>query len=137
LIELGGEVFTAGHHPSGRSWQVGIEQPSPEGGFQKAVALEGVSLATSGNTVNGYTYGGRRYSHIIDPTTGHPAGSELASVTVAAPAAMTADGLATALFAMGPERGPAFAGHTGIEALFIMADGREVATGRFAERTLA
>lgn len=137
LIELGGEVFATGRHPSGRSWHVGIERPLPEGGFQRAVALNGISLATSGNAVNTYTYGGRRYSHIIDSATGLPAGSALASVTVATPAAMTADGLATALFAMGPDHGPAFAGNAGIEALFIMADGSEIATGAFGDRILA
>lgn len=137
LIELGGEVFATGRHPSGRSWQVGIERPSPEGGFQRAVALDGISLATSGNAVNTYAWRGRDYGHIIDPIKAKPADTALASVTVAAPAAMTADGLATALFAMGPDRGPAFAGHAGIEALFIMADGREIATSAFAGRILA
>jgi thiamine biosynthesis lipoprotein len=137
LAELGGEVFAAGHHPSGRNWQVGIERPSLAGGFQRAVALDGASLATSGNAVNGYAYAGRRYSHIIDPATGQPANSALASVTVVAEAAMTADALATALYAMGPQRGPDFARGAGIEAFFLMNDASEVATGGFEARILA
>ena len=44
---------------------------------------------------------------------------------------MTADALATALYAMGPERGPDFARTTGIEALFVMDDAGDVATGGF------
>ena len=137
LVELGGEVFAAGRHPSGRRWQVGIERPSPAGGFQRAVILDGMSLATSGNAVNGYAHGGRRYSHIIDPATGRPPDSALASVTVAAEAAMTADALATALYVMGPERGADFARGAGIEALFVMEDASEVATGGFEARILA
>jgi thiamine biosynthesis lipoprotein len=137
LVELGGEVVARGRHPSGRAWRVGIERPSPAGGFQHAVALDGAALATSGSAVNGYAYRGRRYSHIIDPATGRPADTRLAGVTVAAPAAMTADALATALYAMGPERGPAFAQESGIEALFIMDDAAEIATGGFDARILA
>lgn len=137
LIELGGEVFASGRHPSGRRWQVGIERPAPEGGFQRAVRLDGVSLATSGNTVNGYGYRGRRYGHIIDPDTGRPSTDGLSCVTVAAESAMTADALATALFAMGPERGPDFAERAGMEALFVLDEGgREIATGGFEARFL-
>ena len=137
LLELGGEIFAAGRHPSGRSWQVGVERPAPEGGFQRVVALDGVALATSGRAVNAYRWRGRRYAHIIDPATGKPADTALASVTVAAATAMTADALATALYAMGPERGPEFARQVGIETLFVMEDGQEVATAGFAARILA
>lgn len=134
LLELGGEVFAAGRHPSGRRWQVGVE--GPQGGFQRVVAPDDKALATSGNAVNAYAHGGLRYSHIIDPFTGRPADTVLASVTVAAETAMTSDALATALYAMGPERGPAFAESAGIEALFVMDDAREVATGGFEARIL-
>ncbi len=96
-----------------------------------------MSLATSGNAVNGYAHAGRRYSHIIDPATGRPPDSALASVTVAAEAAMTADALATALYVMGPERGADFARRAWIEALFVMEDASEVATGGFEARILA
>ncbi len=141
LIELGGEVFAQGRHPDGRAWRAGIERPVPESGdVQRVVALDGAALATSGDRINGYFYRGRRYGHIIDPLTAEPVDSPLASVTVAAARAMTADALATALFAMGAERGPAFAHETGIEALFILRDGarlREVTTAGFEARIIA
>lgn len=137
LIELGGEVFAAGRHPSGRAWQVGVERPTSEGGVQRVVTTDGAALATSGSAVNAYEWQGRRYAHIVDPATGRPADSALASVTVAAATAMTADALATALYAMGPERGPDFAASAAIEALFVMEDGRETATAGFAARILA
>lgn len=140
LLELGGEVVAKGRHPSGRSWQVAIERPADGGtAFQRVVALGGTSLATSGNRINSYLYRGRRYSHIIDPLTHEPAHSSLASVTVAAASAITADALATALFAMGAQRGPAFAQDAGIEAFFIMREGkalREVTTTGFDDRIL-
>ncbi|MBX3531955.1 MAG: FAD:protein FMN transferase [Rhizobiaceae bacterium] len=133
LVELGGEVFATGRHPSGRHWQVGVESPTVGGAFQRIVALDGTSLATSGNRVNAYRWGGKGYTHIIDPSTGMPADSALGSVTVAAGTAMRADALATALYAMGPERGPAFARGAGVRALFILTDGTEIATDGFEE----
>lgn len=133
LIELGGEVFAGGRHPSDRAWQVGIEGPQ---GFQHAVALDGVCLATSGIAVNAYTHNGRRYAHIVDPASGRPADSALFSVTVAHACAATADALATALFAMGPDRGADFAAASGIEALFVMRDATETTTGGFEARIL-
>ena len=137
LLELGGEVFADGRHPTGRRWQIGVERPSPEGSFQRVVAAEGAALATSGSAVNAYAWRGHRYAHIIDPATGRPAAWPLASVTVVATTGMTADALATALYAMGPERGPDFASGASIEALFVMDDGREVATAGFEKRILA
>jgi thiamine biosynthesis lipoprotein len=141
LLEVGGEVVAKGRHPSGRFWQVAIERPV-EGStaFQRLVVLDGASLATSGDKVNSYLYRGRRYSHIIDPLTGEPVQSALASVTVVASHAVTADALATALFAMGAERGPAFAQDARLEALFVMREGkstRELATAGFEARILA
>lgn len=137
LLELGGEVHASGRHPADRAWQVGIERPGADGSVQRVVALDGAALATSGNGINGFAYGGRRYSHIIDPISGRPTDLAPASVTVASGSAMTADALATALFAMGPERGPEFAKSTGIEAFFVLdAGAREVATGGFETRIL-
>jgi thiamine biosynthesis lipoprotein len=141
LIELGGEVCGRGRHPSGRGWQVGIERPLPgELVFQRVVGLGGQALATSGDRINSYEVAGRRYGHIIDPAQGRPAAGALASVSVLAPAAITADALATALFAMGAEAGAAFAEGEAIAALFLLRDGggiREITTGDFDTHILA
>ena len=69
----------------------------------RIVRLEGQALATSGDWIQGYQLGGRRVSHIIDPRRREPVANEVASVSVIAPRAMTADALATGLMAMGPE----------------------------------
>lgn len=141
LIELGGEVAARGAHPDGRPWQVGVERPGAAApSFQRIVHLDGNALATSGDGINGFDFGGRRYSHIIDPRTGEPVEGQLASVSVMAASAMTADGLATALFAMGSDSGPAFATQIGIDALFLARDGsglRETMTGAFAAHIIA
>ena len=133
LIELGGEVLARGKHPSGRGWRVGVEGPSD---LLHAVSPGGGALATSGMAVNAFTWRGRRYAHIVDPQTRAPADPALFSVTVAAKTGMKADALATALFAMGAERGPAFARNAAIEALFVADDGSSITTGGFGARIL-
>lgn len=140
FMELGGEVWANGPKPDGSPWHAAIERPLPgPTAAHCIVALDGEALATSGDLINSYVLGGKRYSHIIAPQIMAPADSALASVSVFAPRAITADALATALFAMGPERGPAFAEAADIDALFLSRDGsglREVMTGRFADRII-
>lgn len=134
LIDIGGELAARGRHPSGRVWQVGIEDPRMEvDDLAGVLLLDGMAVATSGDRANGYDLGGRRYSHIIDPATSEPVAGALASVSVLMSVAREADGWATALMAAG-EDGPVLAESLGISALFLFRDGeglRRVATGAF------
>jgi thiamine biosynthesis lipoprotein len=137
MVEVGGEVRTAGHNAQGRPWQIGIEEPDAVP--QRArliVPLSGLAMATSGDYRNYFEEGHRRYSHAIDPQRGEPIAHGLTSVTVVASECMQADALATALIVLGPERGLALARQQHIAAHFIVrgADGRLVdhATDAFA-----
>ena len=123
FAELGGEVFAHGLHPTGRPWTAGIERPvAGAHGFNRTVRLDNEALATSGDVVNSYVHAGHRYSHIIDPQSLRPTNSTLASVSVFATCAMTADAFATALYAMGPMNGPEFAQSHEIAAMFVLRD---------------
>jgi FAD:protein FMN transferase len=138
FIEMGGEVFALGTRPNGQAWQAGLARPLPGAAdVHCRLRLSSEALATSGDQINSYRLGGRRYGHIIDPALRHPAENALASVSVFAPQAITADALATALYAMGPERGAELAERAGLAALFLIREGsrlREVATAGFSER---
>lgn len=138
FVELGGEVRAQGHHPSGRLWRTGIESPLAKvSSVQHVVEVRNEALATSGDRVNSFVFGDRRYSHIVDPERHQSADTPLASVSVFNTQAITADALATALFAMGPEVGVAFAEREQIPALFIIRDGnrlREKVTADFSKR---
>lgn len=139
LVDLGGEVAARGRHPSGRPWQVGLENPLVDrDGLEAVLRLDGMAVATSGDRRNGYDIGGRRYSHIIDPTAREPVASRLASVSVVMPLAIKADGWATALMAAG-DAGPALARRHDIAALFLFRDGdglKHVATGDISRHLL-
>jgi len=124
MVEVGGEVRTAGRNPQGSKWRIGIEAPELQQGHAiTAVALSGESVATSGDYRNYFESGGRRYSHTIDPATARPVDHALASVTVVAADCKTADALATAIDVLGPERGMAFAEREKLPVYLIVRAG--------------
>lgn len=124
LVEIGGDLRAHGHNASGEAWRIAIERPDPGGRtVEKIVQLTDAGVATSGDYRNFFEFGGQRYSHTIDPRTGRPVTHELASVTVLADSAATADALATALLVLGPEEGPMLAEREGIAAFFISRRG--------------
>lgn len=107
LVEIGGELRAKGRNPQNRTWSVGIEQPLPahKQAAQIVVPLDNRALATSGDYRNFRTdASGRRLAHIIDPKSRRPISHNLASVSVVADNAMTADGLATGLFVLGADK---------------------------------
>jgi thiamine biosynthesis lipoprotein len=127
MLEVGGEVRTAGLNAQGRPWQIGIEEPDavPQRA-RLVVPLSGQAMATSGDYRIYFEHAGRRYSHEIDPRSGEPVAHGLASVTVLARDCMQADALATALFVLGPDAGLALAQREHLAAHFILRapDGR-------------
>ncbi len=133
LVEIGGEVVAAGVRKDGRPWVVGINRPTPEAGFDRvyrAVSLTDGALATSGDYRNFFELDGVRYSHVIDPRTGYPVSNRVASVSVVAPDCTLADGLATALMVMGPEKGiPLVNRLENIECLIIV----QALNGQFSD----
>ena len=122
LIEVTGEIRGTGTRPDGAPWRVGIEAPQDGARqAQRIVPLSGMALSTSGSYRNWRaTADGQRRSHILDARTLTPVQHRLASVTVAAPLAMHADGLSTLLMALGEAQGFAYATEKGIAALFII-----------------
>jgi thiamine biosynthesis lipoprotein len=129
FVAVCGEIVAFGTNPDGKPWQVGVERPIqdlPRGAAYSAIVpLSGRALSTSGDTYNYFRdAAGNSYPHILDPATGRPIQHRLASVTVIAPNGLTADGLATTLYVMGPERGLEWIeAQPGYAALFIVRAG--------------
>jgi thiamine biosynthesis lipoprotein len=131
LVEVGGELRASGQRPDGSGWRVGIERPQmARGDIAQVIEVSGQSIATSGDYRDYFELAGVRYSHTLDPVTGRPVDHGLASVTVLAPTTLAADGYATALMVMGPEKGMAFAEQNGF-AVFMIVRGPD---GRYSER---
>lgn len=124
LVEIGGEVYAAGRRPDGMKWRVGINQPRKTAAFNavyKAVELEDQAMATSGDYRNYEVIDGRAYSHIINPASGYPVDSGVVSTSVVAPNCTLADGLATALMVMAPDKGISLLNRLeGVDGLIIV-----------------
>jgi thiamine biosynthesis lipoprotein len=108
LVEIGGEIYAAGVRADGKNWRVGINRPQPDAAIDevyKAVSLANRAFATSGDYRNFFEIDGVRYSHVIDPRTGYPVSNGVVSVSIIADNCTLADGLATAVMVMGPEKG--------------------------------
>jgi thiamine biosynthesis lipoprotein len=108
LVEIGGEVYARGHRLDGRPWQVGINRPqrgAAAGDVYKVVPLTDQAMATSGDYRIFFEVEGHFYAHVLDPRSGRPVTNGVVSATVVAANCTVADGLATALMVMGPEKG--------------------------------
>jgi len=131
LVEIGGEIRVQGRRPDGTAWRVGIERPErARAGFEAVIALDAGGVSTSGDYRDYFEIDGKRYSHTLDPSTGRPVEHALTSVTVIAQDTLAADGYATAVMVMGPERGMAWADARALPVLMLVRD----ADGKTVER---
>ncbi len=106
LIDAGGGILVSFRPPDRDGWNVQvakIRDDEPE----LILGVENASVATSGDLFQTVEINGRRYSHIIDKTTGLGM-TRSVQATVIAPSGALADWLATTLCLMGPEKGAAF-----------------------------
>ncbi|MFJ5060576.1 FAD:protein FMN transferase [Streptomyces nigra] len=129
-VNGGGDVQLLGVPDGRRPWRVGVADPLRPGGLAaviSAAGLDELAVATSGTAERG--------AHIVDPSTGRSAVTDLVAVTVVAPRLTWADCWATAAFAMGSRAGLAWLESLpDVEALLITAGDEVRCTGGLAAR---
>ncbi len=131
LVDFGHDIRCIGTPPDRPAWHVGLEDPFSPGAHHESVALRaGRGIASSGDYLRGFTLGGRRYGHIVDPRTGQPVAHGCKQVTVIADTCFQAGLLSTTAFVLGSEAGLAFIHQfPGAEALIISESGRAETRG--------
>ena len=136
VLALGGNVQTIGQKPDGSDWRISVADPLHPDGTVCDLRVGETAVVTSGSYQRSFTEDGKTYHHILDPATGAPAQSGLLSVTVVCPDGTTADGLSTALFILGPERGEALwkSGAFDFDALWITESRELYVTAGLASR---
>lgn len=121
LVEIGGEMRASGNKNKDIPWHIAIEAPTPtKRSIQKILILKNMSIATSGNYRNFFKEGGKTFAHTINSKTGYPVEHRLASASVLSKTCLEADGLATALMAMGPEKAWNYVEKNNISAYLIL-----------------
>ncbi len=118
LINIGGEIKAKGSK-KGTSWKIGLANPSSPSSNDQVFELNNMSVATSGDYQNFFIQDAQKFSHTINPKTGYPTKNTLASATVFHPSCMMADAYATAIMAMGKEKGEDFAKKNGLKVILI------------------
>ncbi len=112
-VDAGGDLYLGGLNPKGEPWAVGIRHPRIEGAIFDTIRVSNSAVCTSGDY--------ERPGHVVDPQNPESK-SAVCSVSVVAPNAMLADGLATAAMVMGLEKGLPFLEQTGVDSLMILED---------------
>ena len=121
VIAVGGSILLYGSKVDGTNWNVAVQNPRGKDGEAMGVlSLSGTTnVSTSGDYEKYFMQNGKRYHHILDPSTGYPAESSLISVTVVSDNGLLSDGLSTACFVLGKEKGERLLETYGAEGVFI------------------
>lgn len=108
VLNLGGTVKLYGKKPDGKRFSVGVADPDNPAGYFGYLSCDGGVVATSGGYERYFEQGGKRYIHILDPTTAKPVENGVSSVTIFCDDGTAADALSTALFVMGLDKATAY-----------------------------
>jgi thiamine biosynthesis lipoprotein len=124
MVAISGDLSFSDAPPGTRGWRVSVHDLPGERAVPQVLELANAAVSTAGAAEQHLDVNGRRYSHIVDPSTGMGLTEDL-TVTVVARNGLVADGLDTAVSVLGPERGLA------------LIDAREDAVALIVRRTSA
>jgi thiamine biosynthesis lipoprotein len=107
IISAESSILLYGKKPDG-PFKTAVKSPFIDGEFVGYIETESSFISTSGGSQRFFEVDGKRYSHILDPATGYPAETDLASVTVIVPAStpdggILSDFLSTLIYMRGVE----------------------------------
>lgn len=130
-VNLGGDIRIMGETPAPDGVAVAVEDPFEPGRQLTTVEVRNAAVATSARTRRCWPTDAGRGHHLIDTSTGRPASSGLAAVTVIGPTAAWAEVTAKAAFFAGPS---ADAGRgSDLPRLLVADDGGLLRRGGFQE----
>ena len=109
IVNLGGDLYAIGESPEGGAWRVGIKSPDDQRDVVRELSVSDRAVATSGDYERFFRYRGKRYHHLMDPTTASPRVTNVRSVTVLADRCVSAEPCAVSVFGLPEQRALAFA----------------------------
>jgi thiamine biosynthesis lipoprotein len=123
LINIGGNIIALGKHGS-KPWRVGIQHPRKPDAIATLDLESGWAIGTSGDYQRYFEVEGKRYCHIISPTTGFPA-QNIQAVTVLIPpqvknTGVLSDAASKPIFIARPESRAISAKMMGVENFLVI-----------------
>lgn len=126
LVNVGGDLRTAGTPADGESWPVSVSDPFTPDRELFRVAVSGGAVASSGTLERRWHSAGAVRHHIVDPRSGSPANTPLVGVTVFAGSSWWAEVLTKSILVGGSTDLSTLP--PGIEAVVVTAAGARHAT---------
>ena len=126
FVNLGGNVKVWGNNQEGEPWSVGVRDPADSQNAKVVARLQTTdgSVVTSGLYERSFEKDGKRYWHILDPRTGYPVQSNVASASIFSTESIDGDGYTKPLFMLSSDEALAFVErHEGVQALLVDSDG--------------
>lgn len=125
VLNLGGNVLCVGSRPDGSAWRAGVARPGEPFGDPMALCrLKDQSLVTSSLCERAFSCAGRRYGHILDPRSGHPVATDVASVTLRTEHSVDGEALGKKPFFLGMAEALSYLDSLeGVDALLVGMDG--------------
>jgi thiamine biosynthesis lipoprotein len=119
FVAASGDMLTSAPPIDREGWRVLVRNVDQFGNlYLRTVHLKHQALSTSGDTEQFVEFNGRRYSHIVDPRTGHGLTHRI-QVTVISEASTKSDSHATVISVLGIERGLNFAKQKKLQAIIL------------------
>jgi thiamine biosynthesis lipoprotein len=125
MISAGGDLGVLGLPSEAHGWVLAVESSAA----RPSVLLQRGAMATSGLIRRRWKVGGTERHHLLDPRTGEPAQSGLATVTVVAAQCGQAEVAAKVAFLLGREEGERFLLERGLAGLLIDIQGTMAPVG--------
>ncbi len=130
-VDLGGDVRVSGAAVDGGGWAIAIDDPFSPGADLAVVALSEGSVTTSSRLRRHWNTSDGPAHHLLDPTTGRPAFTGLAAVTVLAADASWGECHAKAALLAGPDDGARLLEDAGLSGVLVSDDATVRVAGSF------
>lgn len=123
LVSIGGDLVVAGRPPHGDRWAIDVEDPMTPGTALLTLHVDRGGVATSSTQSRRWRVRGAPHHHLIDPSTGRPARTDLVAATVVASTAWQAEVVATSALLLGRGAGLAHLATEGLAGVLVGRDG--------------
>ena len=108
IANLGGNVILGGSKPECDVWKIGVKDPWNPSRNVAVLETRSGSVVTSGIYERCFERDGILYHHVLDPKTGRPRHTDLASATLVCADSIDAEGFSTTVLALGMDKGSEF-----------------------------